>query len=153
MLEQNMKYRGYQLTADVKTEKEGLLLKKGIVLTKETVRRLTNFNISIDRYAEHLKQSADIHPYPFYEALKQLRKDSFGKLDAKITHTFINKTMQSAVGSIVQLTNGKVGIIKFIPIEDPIFPLIEVEGEIFNTILSHTHIKQFVADDQHQPIE
>jgi putative nucleotidyltransferase with HDIG domain len=112
------------------------------------------------------KKSDDIHPYAkliaivdcfhamtsdrsyrhalsFYEALIQLQTDAFGKLDPKKTMTFIYYIMQSSIGSFVELSDGRQGVIKFIPIETPIFPYIEVEGDIVTTATSNLFINKF----------
>jgi putative nucleotidyltransferase with HDIG domain len=115
----------------------------------------------------HGKKSEEIHPYAkliaivdcfhamtsdrsyrqalsLYEALVQLQTDAFGKLDPKKTMTFIYHIMQSSIGSFVEISDGRQGVIKFIPIENPIFPYIEVEGEIVTTVTSNLFIKKFV---------
>ncbi|MDV2886281.1 hypothetical protein RYX45_13915 [Alkalihalophilus pseudofirmus] len=83
------------------------------------------------------------HALSFYEALIQLQSDAFGKLDPKKTMTFIYHIMQSSIGSFVELSDGRQGVIKFIPIENPIFPFIEVEREIVTTATSNLCIKKF----------
>ncbi|WEG16562.1 HD-GYP domain-containing protein [Alkalihalophilus pseudofirmus] len=117
----------------------------------------------------HKKKSDYIHPYAkiiaivdcfhamtsdrpyrkalsFYEALIQLQADTFGKLDPKKTLTFIFHIMQSSIGSQVVLSDGRVGMVKFIPLHNPIFPYIDVDGEILNTATSPLYIETFKDD-------
>ncbi|MEC2071262.1 hypothetical protein [Alkalihalophilus marmarensis] len=43
MLDKNVTYIGYKLKEDIHSPSQGLLLKKGAILTKEEVERLTQF--------------------------------------------------------------------------------------------------------------
>ena len=64
---------------------------------------------------------------PFYDVLLQLEKDTFGALDPFITRLFIEKIMNSLIGSSVLLTDGSRGIIRMIPKNDPVHPLIQTD--------------------------
>lgn len=67
-----------------------------------------------------------------YEVVEQLLKDSFGKLDPTIVHTFVNGITQFAVGTVVELSDGSVGKIIFSDRNNPTRPLVETNGKMIN---------------------
>jgi len=82
----------------------------------------------------------------FYVALKELRRESFGKLNPKMTHVFIKKIMEKSVGNLVRLSDGRKGEIAFIPVEDPINPYVKLDGEIVITSTSDVFIEHFLQE-------
>lgn len=69
---------------------------------------------------------------PFYKVLAEMQQDMFSKLDPEITMLFIEKTMNSLIGSTVQLTDGREGTILMVPKNDPTRPLIQVDNKFVN---------------------
>ncbi|GAE33035.1 HD-GYP domain-containing protein [Halalkalibacter akibai] len=82
----------------------------------------------------------------FYVALKELRRESFGKLNPKMANTFIKKIMEMSIGSTVRLSDGRKGKIAFGPVEDPINPYVEVDEEIVITGNSDIYIEHFLQE-------
>lgn len=69
---------------------------------------------------------------PFYEVMKSLHTDAFGKLDPQILLVFINKMMESLVGRQVLLSNGQLGKLVFINRYDPFRSLVQVDKHILD---------------------
>lgn len=82
------------------------------------------------------------NPLPFYEVINQMHAERFGKLNPQLLHTFINKMMDSIVGKLVLLSDGREGRIKFIHPFHPASPLIETsEGFVDLYTDTSTNIK------------
>lgn len=71
-----------------------------------------------------------------YVVAEQLMQDSFGKLDPQVVHTFIKGVTQFAVGTVVELSDGKLGKIVFTDSKHPTRPMIESGGTILNLVES-----------------
>lgn len=69
---------------------------------------------------------------PFYEVMKSLYTDAFGKLDPQILLVFINKMMESLVGRQVLLSNEQLGKLVFINRYDPFRSLVQIDKEIID---------------------
>lgn len=67
-----------------------------------------------------------------YLVAEKLLEDSFGKLDPTIVHTFVNGITQFSVGTLVELSDGRVGKIVFTDRRNPTRPLVETKGKIVN---------------------
>ncbi|WP_127587579.1 HD-GYP domain-containing protein [Paenibacillus koleovorans] len=67
-----------------------------------------------------------------YIVLEQLTKDSFGKLDPTLVQTFINKVTQFHQGTVVRLSDNRVGEIIFTDRAHPTRPMVNVGGTIIN---------------------
>ena len=67
-----------------------------------------------------------------YVVAEQLMQDSFGKLDPQVVHTFIKGITQFAVGTVVELSDGRLGKIVFTDNKNPTRPMIETGGTIVN---------------------
>ncbi len=67
---------------------------------------------------------------PFYQVIKEMENDQFGKLDPQIVKVFLKHIMDAMVGSEVILTDGRKGKIILTQPHDLIRPLIVV-GEEF----------------------
>ncbi|WP_019120821.1 HD-GYP domain-containing protein [Brevibacillus massiliensis] len=78
--------------------------------------------------SDHLHKKA-VSPY---QAVEQLLKDSYGKLDPAVVHTFVNGLTQFSVGTTVELTDGSIGKIIFADRNDPTRPLVELNGRVIN---------------------
>ncbi|MGD8190491.1 HD-GYP domain-containing protein [Brevibacillus ginsengisoli] len=83
---------------------------------------------------------------PFFKVLQQMMADRFGKLDPVITHQFVQRMMEMAIGSQVILTDGQQGRITMIHQEDPISPLIQLGNKYLDLRKYPTiHIDQLVG--------
>lgn len=67
-----------------------------------------------------------------YAAVEQLLQDSFGKLDPQVVHTFVNGVTQFSVGTLVELSDGRLGKIVFTDGKNPTRPMVETGGKIVN---------------------
>lgn len=67
-----------------------------------------------------------------YLVLEQLQKESFGKLDPMLVSTFVNKVTQFHHGTIVRLSDNRVGEIIFTDRANPTRPMVNVNGTIVN---------------------
>ncbi|RAV15524.1 HD-GYP domain-containing protein [Paenibacillus contaminans] len=65
------------------------------------------------------------HAIPFHEALDQLRKDAFGKLDSTVVFALLNNIMKQFVGSKVILTDGSEAEVVLVHPDDPFNPLVK----------------------------
>ncbi|MEQ2528584.1 HD-GYP domain-containing protein [Bacillaceae bacterium CLA-AA-H227] len=69
---------------------------------------------------------------PFYEVMKQMQNDAFGKLEPNIVLTFINKIMNTLVGKRVMLTDRSEGMILMIDPYDPIRCLVQTDERLID---------------------
>ncbi|MEI3607823.1 HD-GYP domain-containing protein [Pseudogracilibacillus sp. SE30717A] len=82
---------------------------------------------------------------PFYEVLLQLENDTFGALDPFITRIFVERIMNSLIGSSVLLTDGSRGIIRMIPKHDPVHPLVQINDNYIDlSKISTIHIDKII---------
>ncbi|PYI52374.1 HD-GYP domain-containing protein [Paenibacillus flagellatus] len=79
-----------------------------------------------------------------YLVLEQVQKESFGKLDPIIVSTFINKVTQFHHGTIVRLSDGRVGEIIFTDRSNPTRPMVNVNGTIINLAVDRSMFIQEV---------
>jgi HD-GYP domain-containing protein (c-di-GMP phosphodiesterase class II) len=68
---------------------------------------------------------------PFYETLKQMNRNAFGELDARITQLFMNKVTQALIGNEILLTDGRKGSIVMINPHEPLRPLVRMKEGTF----------------------
>ena len=69
-----------------------------------------------------------------YLVLEQILLESFGKLDPRIVQIFIRKSTQFHNGTIVCLSDGRIGEIIFTDRDHPIRPMVSVDGSIVNLV-------------------
>lgn len=82
-----------------------------------------------------------------YLVLEELLQYSFGKLDPKIVRTFIDKVTQFHTGTIVKLSDDRIGEIVFSQREHPTRPWVNVNGTIVNlTIERGLHIQEIIQN-------
>jgi HD-GYP domain-containing protein (c-di-GMP phosphodiesterase class II) len=67
-----------------------------------------------------------------YLVLEQLYKESFGKLDPALVQTFIQKATQFLNGTLVKLSDNRIGEIVFTEQVNPTRPMVNVNGTIIN---------------------
>lgn len=80
-----------------------------------------------------------------YVVLEQLMTESFGKLDAGYVRTFVEKVTQINNGTLVRLSDDRVGEIVFCDRTHPTRPWVSVDGTIVNlTVERNLHIKEVV---------
>lgn len=78
-----------------------------------------------------------------YIVLEQLFKDAFGKLDPAFVQIFIEKVTQFHNGTVVRLSDNRVGEIVFSDRNHPTRPWVSVDGTIVNlTIERQLHIEE-----------
>lgn len=69
-----------------------------------------------------------------YLVLEQILLESFGKLDPKIVQIFIRRSTQFHNGTIVCLSDGRIGEIIFTDRDHPTRPMVSVQGTIVNLV-------------------
>jgi HD-GYP domain-containing protein (c-di-GMP phosphodiesterase class II) len=69
-----------------------------------------------------------------YLVLEQLFTESFGKLDPSLVQTFINKATQFTNGTLVKLSDNRIGEIVFSDRANPTRPWVNVNGTIINLV-------------------
>jgi HD-GYP domain-containing protein (c-di-GMP phosphodiesterase class II) len=67
-----------------------------------------------------------------YLVLEELYKDSFGKLEPAMVQTFINKVTSFHNGTLVKLSDNRIGEIVFSDRSNPTRPWVNVNGSIVN---------------------
>ncbi|MGO4694360.1 HD-GYP domain-containing protein [Paenibacillus sp. 2TAB26] len=78
-----------------------------------------------------------------YLVLEQIQSDSFGKLDPTYVRTFVEKATQFHNGTVVKLSDERIGEIVFSDRNYPTRPWVSIEGVIVNLIVDrHLHIKE-----------
>ncbi|WP_010283967.1 HD-GYP domain-containing protein [Bacillus timonensis] len=84
---------------------------------------------------------------PFYQVIRQMNEDMFGKLDPTILMPFLQQIMNALIGHQVLLTDGRIGIIKFINPYDLLNPLIEVSNTIIDlSVQKSIQIERVLSD-------
>ncbi|SEC31295.1 HD-GYP domain, c-di-GMP phosphodiesterase class II (or its inactivated variant) [Paenibacillus sp. GP183] len=73
-----------------------------------------------------------------YLVLEQLFTESFGKLDPSMVQVFINRTTQFGHGTLVKLSDNRVGEIVFSDRSNPTRPWVNVNGSIVNLATERT---------------
>lgn len=71
-------------------------------------------------------------PFPFFEILRQMKRNTFGEFDPQVITVFMEKIMHSLIGNEVLLTDQRKGHVVYINPTDPINPLIQVEGQFID---------------------
>lgn len=73
-----------------------------------------------------------------YLVLEQLQMDSFGKLDPSIVQAFIQKVTEFHNGTLVRLSDGRIGSIVFSDRNHPTRPWVSINGTIVNLIMERS---------------
>ena len=80
-----------------------------------------------------------------YLVVEQLLRDSFGKFDPKIVYTFVNGIIRLSIGTVVELSDGRIGKIVFTDQNNPTRPLIETNCGMVNLLNEkNLYIKQIL---------
>ncbi|WP_424769357.1 HD-GYP domain-containing protein [Paenibacillus sp. sgz302251] len=78
-----------------------------------------------------------------YLVLEQIQSDAFGKLDPAYVRTFVEKVTQFHNGTVIKLSDERIGEIVFSDRTHPTRPWVSIEGAIVNlTVERHLHIKE-----------
>jgi len=77
---------------------------------------------------------------PFYEVLSLLNRESFESFDPLITRVFSENIMNSLIGHSVKLVSGQKGKIIYIPKNNPLYPIVQVDNK-FIDLSKHTDLK------------
>jgi HD-GYP domain-containing protein (c-di-GMP phosphodiesterase class II) len=84
-----------------------------------------------------------------YLVLEDLLKESFGKLDPTLVQTFINRVTSLQIGTLVRLSDNRLGEIVFSDRTYPTRPWISVNGTIVNLMVERKlFIKEVIAKFQ-----
>ncbi|WP_449536664.1 HD-GYP domain-containing protein [Ferdinandcohnia sp. Marseille-Q9671] len=84
---------------------------------------------------------------PFYQVIKQMDDDMFGKLEPTILVPFLRHIMYALLGHQVLLTDGRIGVIKFINQFNLLHPLVEVSNTIIDLSVQKTiQIERVLSD-------
>ena len=84
-----------------------------------------------------------------YLVLEDLLKESFGKLDPTLVQTFINRVTSLQNGTLVRLSDNRLGEIVFSDRSYPTRPWISVNGVIVNLMVERSlYIKEVIAKFQ-----
>ncbi|MBO8164817.1 MAG: HD-GYP domain-containing protein [Brevibacillus sp.] len=67
-----------------------------------------------------------------YLVVEQLITDSFGKLDPTIVHTFVSGITRFSVGTVVELSDGRIGKIVYADRNNPTRPMVETNDGVVN---------------------
>ncbi|WP_186438365.1 HD-GYP domain-containing protein [Cohnella terricola] len=67
-------------------------------------------------------------PMPLYQVLKELSDNVYGSLEPAITLSFIKRIMDVLIGNQVVLSDGREGKIVMVSSQDPILPVVEIDG-------------------------
>jgi len=80
-----------------------------------------------------------------YLVLETLHKESFGKLDPVYVRAFIEKATQFHNGTVVRLSDNRIGEIVFSDRNHPTRPWVSVNGTIINLTTNHRlHIESII---------
>ncbi len=78
-----------------------------------------------------------------YLVLEQLQSDAFGKLDPVYVRSFVEKATQFHQGTVVRLSDERIGEIVFTDAAYPTRPWVTIEGKIVNLVVErHLYIKE-----------
>ncbi|MFD0961744.1 HD-GYP domain-containing protein [Paenibacillus chungangensis] len=78
-----------------------------------------------------------------YLVLEQVQREAFGKLDPYYVRTFIERITQFHNGTVVRLSDDRIGEIVFSDINHPTRPWVSINGQIVNLITERQlHIKE-----------
>ncbi|WP_256759350.1 HD-GYP domain-containing protein [Cohnella sp. WQ 127256] len=84
-------------------------------------------------------------PVPFYQVLKEMSDNAYGRLEPSITLSFLKKIMDVMIGNTVVLSNGCVGKIVRVGAHDPVQPIVEVNGSYIDLSNEHEiHLERFI---------
>ncbi|MDF2723476.1 MAG: hypothetical protein K0Q59_3151 [Paenibacillus sp.] len=68
------------------------------------------------------------NPVPFYKVLQEMSENAYGTLEPSTTLCFLKRIMDMLIGNRVVLSNGCEGKIIMVSSNDPVHPLVEVNG-------------------------
>lgn len=81
-----------------------------------------------------------------YLVLEELHQESFGKLDPALVRTFIERMTQFSNGTLVKISDGRIGEIIFTDRANPTRPMVKVGDLIVNLAQErHYYIREVVA--------
>jgi HD-GYP domain-containing protein (c-di-GMP phosphodiesterase class II) len=81
-----------------------------------------------------------------YLVLEQIQQDAFGKLDASYVRTFIDKVTSFHIGTVVRLSDNRIGEIVFSDSQQPTRPWVSVAGTIIRLPTErHLHIQEVIS--------
>ncbi|MGG1518507.1 HD-GYP domain-containing protein [Paenibacillus oryzisoli] len=85
------------------------------------------------------------NPVPFYRVLREMSANAYGALEASTTLCFIKRIMDMLIGSKVILSNGYEAKIIMVSSDDPVHPLVEVNGRYIDLSKNQSiHLERIV---------
>ncbi|WP_127589045.1 HD-GYP domain-containing protein [Paenibacillus koleovorans] len=81
-----------------------------------------------DVFHAMISKRAYKNPVPFYKVLQEMSEFAYGSLEPSTTLIFVKRIMEMLVGNSVVLSNGHEGKIIMVSPNDPVHPLVEVNG-------------------------
>lgn len=78
------------------------------------------------------------NPVPFYKVLQEMSENAYGTLEPSTTLCFLKRIMDMLIGNSVVLSNGYEGKIIMISSNDPVHPLVEVNGRYIDLSKDHS---------------
>jgi HD-GYP domain-containing protein (c-di-GMP phosphodiesterase class II) len=71
-------------------------------------------------------------PMPFHKVIQGMLENVYGSLEPRIALPFIRRMMEMTIGNDVMLSNGFRGKVVMIPSNDPVRPVVEVQGRFID---------------------
>jgi HD-GYP domain-containing protein (c-di-GMP phosphodiesterase class II) len=71
-------------------------------------------------------------PVPFHKVIQAMLEDVYGALEPGIALPFIQRMMEMTIGNDVLLSNGYRGKVVMISSNDPVHPIVEVQGQFID---------------------
>jgi HD-GYP domain-containing protein (c-di-GMP phosphodiesterase class II) len=90
---------------------------------------------------------------PLYEVLKQMKEDTFGKLETFYVYTFIQKLMEWSVGNKAILSDGLVVEVVFVHPDEPLNPLVRHNEKLMDLRKSELFIKELLPVEYEMTID
>ena len=81
---------------------------------------------------------------PFFEVLKEMQADSFGKLNTKIMNIFIKKIMESIIGNDIILSNGEYSKVIMLSPYESLYPIVQLKSD--NSIIDLSKNRKIFID-------
>ncbi|WP_424767427.1 HD-GYP domain-containing protein [Paenibacillus sp. sgz302251] len=98
-----------------------------------------------DVFHAMISKRAYKNPIPFYHVLKDMSQNAFGSLEPEITLRFLKKIMNLLIGNHVVMSDGSEGKIIMINSNDPVHPLVAIDGQYVDLSKNRTlHIHQII---------
>lgn len=137
---------GYQILKDTKGLSEGTILavlqhhergdKSGypLQLNQDKIHLYAKIVAIADIFHAMISRRRYRSEFSPYQAIDQIIRDGFGKLDPVIVRVLTNMMTQFANGTKIELSDGQIGTIVFIDQQYPTRPWVKVDETIINLV-------------------